>query len=188
MQSHWLKKPELNYSKKVFDIVQFGSSIIEGKEPNDLDVAVIFRAVPVKEQISEAHEIKNQLKKFTNLSVHISSFDLYSLFNEGNFAREGILIYGKSLISGSYFSEKIGFVPKIHISYRLNDKEKKDKVRLNYILNGKGKKYGLLREYGGQIISPGLIEIEPSFEDIFTESVKKVTSNFEVKKLLLHKS
>ena len=38
----WQKKPKLNYSSDVFDIVQFGSSVMENSNPSDIDITVIF--------------------------------------------------------------------------------------------------------------------------------------------------
>lgn len=184
MQNYWQKRPELGYNKNIIDIVQFGSSVIEGKKPNDIDFAVIFKNISIKEQLNISQEIKLKLQKMAALPIHIISLDLYSLFNEGNFAKEGILIFGKSLISGKYFANKLGLLPKVHISYWLSDKSKKDKVRFNYLLNGKGKKYGLLRKYGGKILKPGLVEIEPCYENIFVEEIKKATPNFKVRRFL----
>src|SRR3989338_6258390 len=103
MQNMWLKKPALNYSKDILGIVQFGSSVIEGSKPNDVDIAVIFKCIPLKQQLEESQKIKKQLEKFSQLPVHIKSFDFYSFFNKGNFAKEDILFYGKNLISGDDF-------------------------------------------------------------------------------------
>lgn len=183
MQKLWQKKPKLNYSPDVIDIVQFGSSIIEGRTPNDLDLAVIFKKIPLKEQLEQSQNIKKEAQKFAEIPIHINSFDLYSLFNASNFAKESILFYGKSLISGDYFSKKLGFNPKIQISYSLDDLKKKEKVRFHYMLKGKKGNYGLLKKYGGGLISPGLIEINPEHEYIFTESIKKITLKFKIKKI-----
>jgi len=103
MQKLWQEKLKLKYSKEVFDIVHFGSSAIEGKEARDIDVAVIFNNLPLKRQIDEAYEIKRQLEKLTDKKIHISNYNLYGLFDASNFAREGIIFYGKSLTSGNYF-------------------------------------------------------------------------------------
>jgi len=183
-QKLWLKKPKLNYSKDVFDIVQFGSSVIENREPNDLDIAVIFYKISLKEQLNQAQEIKKQLKEISEIPVHVSSFDLYSLFDKSNFARENILFYGKSIISGNYFSEKFGLKPSIQIFYSLKDLEKKEKIRFNYLLNGKKGNYGLLRKYKGKLLKPGLIEIFPEYEEIFINSIKKITKDFKAVKTL----
>ena len=180
----WQRKPKLTYTKDVFDIVQFGSSIIEGKTPNDLDIAVIFHKIPLKEQLSQAQDIKKQLQRISNLEIHIKSFDLYSLFDKSNFTKDNILQHGKSLISGKYFSGIFGLEPRILIKYSLNNLKKKDKVRFNYLLNGKKGKYGLLKKHGGRLLSPGLIEILSEFEEIFLSSMKKIASKIEVIKVL----
>ena len=185
MQKLWLKKPILNYSEDVFDIVQFGSSVEEGKTPNDLDIAVIFNKLPLKEQLDQAQEIKKQLEKLVEIPVHINSFDLYSLFDSSNFAKESILFFGKSVIHGNDFVKRFGFSPKIQIYYSLEKLKKKDKIRFNYMLSGRGGEYGLLREYKGALLKPGLIEINPEYQNIFVNSIKEYKVDFKVKSVLL---
>lgn len=180
----WQKKLKLNYSKEVFDIVQFGSSVIEEIAPNDIDIAVIFKNISLKKQLEQSQKIKQQLSKELNLPIHIKSYDLYSLFDKSNFARENILFYGKSLISKDYFFKKLGFVPKIQIYYSLKDLEKKDKIRFNYLMNGKAGNYGLLRKYSGKLLKPGVIEILPEHKEIFIQNIKKLISNFKVLEIL----
>ena len=185
MQKLWQKKLKLSYSKEVIDIVQFGSSIMESSKPNDIDIAVIFNKIPLKDQLNESQKIKKQIQSLSSIPVHVKSFDLYSLFDSSNFAKENILFYGKSILSGDYFSKHFGFSPKLQISYSLKNLEKKDKIRFNYLMNGKKGKYGLLRKYGGHLLNPGLIEIYPEFEDVFIEAIKEITSDFKVKKTFL---
>jgi len=180
------EKSELSYDKGiVVDIVRFGSSAIEGNAPNDIDVAVIYQKIPVKEQLNHSQGIKKQLEKKFNLPIHIKSYDLYSLLDRGNFARESILFYGKSIITGDYFSKSFGMIPRLHISYSLSGLEKKGKVRFNYLLNGKGKKYGILRERGGKLLGPGLIEVLPEHENIFVSQMKGITPDIRVKRVFL---
>ncbi len=181
----WQKKLKLDYNKDVLDMVQFGSSMIEGTTPNDVDIAVIFQKIPLKKQLNQSQEIKNQLKKESELPIHINAFDLYSFFHEGNFTRENILFYGKSLITKDYFSKIFGLTPKIQISYELKNLEKKEKVKLHYTLKGKKGKYGLIKKYGGGLLNPGLIEIQPEYENIFLEEIKKITKNIKTKKVLI---
>jgi len=181
----WLKKQILNYSKDVFDIVQFGSSVEEGKTSNDLDIAIIFNKIPLKEQLNQAQEIKKQLEKLVEIPVHINSFDLYSLFDSSNFAKESILFFGKSIVYGDDFAKRFGLAPKIQIYYSLEKLKKKDKIRFNYMLNGRGGEYGLLREHKGELLRPGLIEIVPEFENILINSIKEFKIDFKVKKVLL---
>lgn len=180
----WQKKQKLNYSSDVYDIIQFGSSIIEGKTPNDIDIAAIFQKISLKEQLEQAQKIKKQLQQNSELPIHIKSFDFYTLFDKSNFSKENILFYGKSLISKDYFAKKFGFSPLIQVYYSLENLKKKDKIRFNYMLSGKKGKYGLLRKYGGKLSNPGLIEILPEYEEIFINSIKNVTHNFKLKKIL----
>ncbi|MEK6899152.1 MAG: hypothetical protein AABW79_03590 [Nanoarchaeota archaeon] len=183
IQNLWKRKLKLNYSSDVLDIVQFGSSITEEDNPNDIDIAVIFNKIPLKEQLGQAQEIKRQLERETKVPIHITSYDFYSLFDKSNFAREGLLFYGISLVSGKPLAERFDLKPRVQISYKLNSLEKKDKIRFNYLLNGKGGKYGLLRELGGSLISPGLIEINPEHEKLFIEAIGEITKDFAIKKV-----
>ena len=160
----WLQKQKLNYNKNVFDIIQFGSSTIENKLPNDVDIAVLFQKIPLKEQLAYSQEIKKQLQKITDLPIHIKSFDLYSFFDSANFTRENILFHGISLIDKKFFSEKLRFIPKIQIYYSLERMGKNEKIKFNYMINGKGGAYGLIRKYGGSLIKPGLLEVFPEYE------------------------
>ena len=185
MQKLWLKKPIISYSKDVLDILQFGSSVEEGENPNDLDIAVIFNKIPLKEQLDQAQKIKKQLEKFVEIPVHISSFDLYSLFDASNFAKESILFFGKSIITGDSFAKRLGFSPKIQIYYSLENLKKKDKIRFNYMLNGRGGEYGLLRKHKGVLLKPGLIEINPESENIFVNSIKEFKVDFRSARVLL---
>ncbi|MBI4154689.1 hypothetical protein HY498_01220 [Candidatus Woesearchaeota archaeon] len=159
--------------------------MIENNIPNDIDIAIIFQKIPLKEQLSQAQEIKNQLQKLINIPIHITAYDFYSFFNKGNFAKEDILFYGKSLISNNYFSKLFDLNPRIQISYFLEKLKKKDKVRFHYMLKGKKGKYGLLKAYGGELLNPGLIEIYPEYEKIFLNAIKQITPNFKLKKIFL---
>jgi len=186
-QKLWQKKLKLDYSNNVIDIVQFGSSVLEESKPNDLDIAVIFKNIQLKEQLEERQKIKNQLQKQVELPIHIESFDFNSFFDKGNFAREGILFYGKSLISGKNFSENLGLIPKLIISYVLKDLKKKDKVKFNYMLNGKGGSYGLLRKFSGKITYPGAVETAPEYENVFLKHMKKITNKISIEKVFVSK-
>jgi hypothetical protein len=183
----WQKKLELNYPKSVLDIVQFGSSL-QKENPNDIDLAVIFEKIPLKDQLAIGQAIKEQIEKKTNIPIHLKVYDLYSFFNEGNFAKESILFYGISIITKKYFSENFGMIPLIEINYSFEDKKKKDKVRFNYMLSGKKGKYGLLREYKGKLIKPGIIAIKPEHQQIFIDAIKKEKVNYAIKKIFAVKN
>ena len=183
MHKLWLKKLKLNYSENVLDIVQYGSSVMEDSQANDIDIAVIFNKIPVKEQLDESQMIKKQLMEISQLPIHIKSYDFYSLFDKSNFAGEGILFHGISILKKDYFSKIFGFMPRLYIFYSLDKLKKKDKIRFNYMLNGKGGKYGILRKYNGKLVKPGMIEISPEHENIFNDSIKEYISSFMIKKV-----
>jgi len=179
----WLKNLRLNYSSSVLDVVQFGSSVFEDSSPNDIDIAVIFDKISIRKQLDEAQKIKRQLQKKSSLNIHIKSYDLYSLFDKSNFAREGILFYGRSLISKDSFAKRFGLVPRVQIKYDLSNLEKKDKVKFNYALSGRGGSYGLLKKYKGILIAPKLIEVNPKHEIVFIDKLSKITDRLEVKRV-----
>jgi hypothetical protein len=173
----------LDYKNNIIDIVQFGSSTLEESNPKDIDIAVIFKESSIKVQLEERQKIKRQIEKLTELPIHIESFDINSLFSESNFARQGILFYGKSIISKKNFAEIFGITPSLQISYVLKELKKKEKVKFNYLLNGRGGNYGLLRKYGGKIIYPGVLETLPENELIFTKAMKEITDNIKLKRI-----
>ena len=183
-QNLWQKKLKLSYNENVIDIIQYGSSVIEEKTPRDADIAVLYQKIPLKEQLQLSQEIKIQLQKHYEKSIHITSFDLYSFFHKGNFAKEGILFYGRSLLTKDYFAKLFGLEPKIQINYSLQKLKKKEKIKFHYMLQGKSEKYGLLKKHGGKLISPGLIEIAPEHEHIFTERISSQIKDFNTKKVL----
>ena len=175
-----LEKQGLDYSDKVIDIIQYGSSVMESVEPNDIDIAVIYRSgTSLKEQLEESQKIKGQLRDRKELDV--KSFTIESLFEPSNFAREGIMLYGVSILNKRYFARLFGLDPKIHVKYNLSQLEKKDKVRLNYFLSGKREREGILKKSKGKILSPGLIEIPPEYEKVIVERLKTITDNVDVK-------
>ncbi len=187
MQRMWQKKLKLNYSKNVIDIVQFGSSVFEEKEARDFDIAVVFNNAPIKQQLEEAQQIKKQIEISSEKEIHISTFDLSTFFDNSNFSREGIIFYGKSLISATDFCRRFGLNPVLQISYSLKKLKKKDKVRFHYMLQGRAGKYGLLRKYGGQLINSGLIEFPPEYEEIFVKAIKEIISDFSLRRVLIVK-
>jgi hypothetical protein len=184
-QKLWQKNWKLNCSKDVIDIALFGSAILSSETTNDIDIVVLFKKIPVKEQLQQSQEIKKQIQEQSSLPVHIKSFDVDSFFDGGNFAREGILFYGKSVIKKQDFSENFGLSPKSRIYYALDKLEKKAKVKFNYLLSGRQGNYGLLRKSGGQLLAPGIIETSPENEHFFVEQMKKITKDIRVERCFI---
>jgi GTPase SAR1 family protein len=157
---------------------------VEDSNPNDIDIAVIFNKIPLKDQLNQAQDIKKQLSNESDKPIHINAYDYYSLLDVSNFAKENILLNGRSIITGEYFASRFGLTPRVQIHYSLKGMKKKDKVRFNYMLNGKKGEYGLLRKYGGRILKPGLIEVAPECREIFLDSIRKLSQDYYLKLIL----
>ena len=74
----WQKKLKLSYKKEVIDIVQFGSSVLEESEPKDIDIAVIFKKIPLKEQLEERQNINITLMR-VNQKLEDINMRLYKM-------------------------------------------------------------------------------------------------------------
>lgn len=183
MLKNLLKKPTQHYDQ-ILHIVQFGSSIQMGKEPNDIDIVVIYKTIPLKEQLDISQKIKEELQEQTAIPIHINSATYQTLFDQSNFAKESML-RGIDLETKYFFAKKIGFIPKIHIFYSLQKFEKKDKVRFNYFLHGRKNTHGYLTKEKGSLIKPGFISLNPIYEYEFFNAVEKSFS-FEKKIVLEH--
>jgi predicted nucleotidyltransferase len=181
MYKLWQKKLKLKFSNNVFDIVQFGSSTLDDSNPSDIDIAVIYQKIPLKTQLNESQLIKKQLKLLTNLDIHIKSYDLYTLLDPSNFAKQGILFNGISLLDKKPLANKFELYPFLYIEYDLSNLLKKDKVRFHYMLKGKGKFKGLLQKNKGELVKPGLIKINPQNKLVFEKSISLFNINFKMK-------
>src|SRR3989344_822837 len=111
--------------------------------------------------------------------------NVFDIIQFGSSTRENNLFHGISLIDKKFFSEKLRFIPKIQIYYSLERMGKNEKIKFNYMLSGRGGKYGLLKKYNGNLIRPGLVEISPNYENIFIEKISALTKKFRIKKVLV---
>ena len=172
MTSSFLVKKPTQHFEEVLDIIQFGSSIQKGRIPNDIDVAVLYKEIPLKKQLEISQKIKYELGKEFDIPIHIKSYTYETLFDPSNFAKEGIL-RGISIFTQTFFANRFGLEPKIHITYNLNTLDKAGKVRFNYFLNGKKGKHGFLQDSIGQLIKPGYVHLNPLYEFLFIEKMKE---------------
>jgi len=180
----WKKNLELSYDDTIIDIVQFGSSVKEGTEPNDIDLVVLFKDIPIKEQLNKAQNIKEQLETQSTIPIHIKPLTYKTLFAPGNFAKEGIIGYGMSLITKKPFSEQFSMKANTYITYSLQEKTKTEKVRVHYNLRGKKGEYGILREVQGTLVKPGMIKVAPQKEDAIIRYLEEEKVTYEKKVLL----
>src|SRR3989338_5720745 len=112
MQNSLLKylksESKKSLDKRIFDIVIYGSYVKSKKEPNDIDIVIVFFNESLNERLSFAQEFKNKLKeKIKNLDI--KAINLPELFDKNFLARAGITSEGYSLLTDSPFSLKMGF-------------------------------------------------------------------------------
>lgn len=70
------------------------------------------------------------------------------------FLNQVILLNGFSLISHKKFSERFSLIPKTQILYKLDHLDKKEKIKFNYLLQGRKGIKGLLEKEGGILLKP----------------------------------
>ena len=173
MSMLWQKNLQLPLDNAIIDVIQFGSSTIDGVTPNDIDIAVLFKDVPLKKQLEVAQDIKQEHEKTNPLPVHVKAYTYETLFSENNFARPGILGHGISILTKKPFAETLGLTAHIEFAYSLQQLTKTQKVRIHYQLRGKKGAYGILKKIEGDLVRPGLIRVpvstEKIVEDFFTE-------------------
>ena len=176
-------KSRLN--NKIFDIVAYGS-LVKGKyEPEDNDMAVIFKEGLLNERLEIIQQIKRRIK--TDKKLDIKGFLLADLFKPEFFGRSGIFFEGISLIDGKPFSNKIGFNGVVIFFYNLRNKSHTEKVKFNYLLSGRNNTEGLIRLFEGKQLAPGVFQLPIKNSIKFEEILKKNNVVFEKKNILVER-
>ncbi len=178
----WLKA-EIK-DKKIFDIVVYGSSVKGKINPNDVDIAVIFREGKLKERLEIIQKIKENI--VTDKKIDIKAIMLEELFDAGFFARSGIIFEGISIKDNKQFSNKIGFNSNTIFIHNLKDKTHTEKVKFNYLLSGRTEK-GIVRKLEGRQLAPGVIEIPVRNSLEFEEILNKHKISFNKMNILVEK-
>lgn len=158
-------------NKEVLDVIVFGS-FVKGKiNPNDIDIAIIFRNSNIK---------LKAIDKFHFSIISIEDFFIKHLSLINTLLREGYSVkYDK------YFSELFKFENKVLFSYELTNFNNSTKVKLVNMLHGKNQK-GLVEINGGVWVSRQVfitpIITETLFEDIF----KNFNCKYKKSYILIH--
>jgi len=167
----------------IFDIIIYGS-IIKGKlKPSDIDVMIIFLKGKLAERLDRLQEIKNKIKKVVDMKIDIKQMVLKDFFSPGFFARTGVLLEGFSIFNNKPFSETMGFKAFSIFSYTLSGLTHTQKIKIGYILKGRGSK-GLIEQLNGKRLGSGAIKvpIETSIE--FEEALQKNNIDYKKKNVL----
>lgn len=180
---NYLKSESKKFSdKEIFDIVLYGSSISK-ENPRDTDIAIIFFNKNLNERLNLSQEFKDKIKNKTH-NPDVKAINLSELFDKSFLARQGILTEGYSLLSNSWFSEKIGFTGYMLFTYSLTNLNHNEKTKFTYSLIGRTSK-GMIEISKAKSLGKGalIVPIENSF--LFEEFLKKWKINFKSKKILV---
>jgi len=168
--------------KTIFDIVVYGSTVKGKNKPNDLDLLIIFKTGSLKERLDKIQLIKRKIK--LNINLDIKGILWEELFQEGFFARAGIIREGISLFNSKPFAEKMGFKGNSLFIYNLKNKNHTEKVKFNYILSGRGGP-GMVKKLSGQHLTSGMIIIPVKNSLEFEEILKMHQINYSKKNILI---
>ncbi len=176
----WAREYQTN--KDIFDIVLFGSYTKGKKNPSDIDLAIIFKSLPLKDRLIFIQEMKKKLPQ--NIKYDFKGILLTELFDPAFFGRTGIVWEGLSLFNNRPFAQRMGFLPKALFIYDLKDKSHTEKVKINYILKGR-KREGMIQKLKGKHEAPGVVEIPFNNVLEFEDILKKQNIQFQRKNILV---
>jgi predicted nucleotidyltransferase len=162
------KKLYLKYKEEIDDIIIYGSALKGKKNPNDIDIIVLFREKVNKEA---EYSFRNALKSVTE-NTSVNSITINEL-KSGNFsATEGLYLEGYSLIRGKLLSEEMNLLGTAIIIYNVSKIKGSDRIRFYYALNGRDDSKGFASSVGAKRLADNVLlckynkieEIKPFFE------------------------
>ena len=140
-----------NYGDDIDDIILFGSYVKGSNEYNDIDILMIF-----KKKINKT--IETEFKNKLDIpKLDINSITLEELKGDGFIAKEGLYLEGKSLVSGKFLNEILGFTSIAFIRYDISKILGSSRTRLYYALYGRGGSQGFLKEIKARKYSDNII-------------------------------
>lgn len=165
-------------SEDIVDIILFGSAVKEKIQPNDIDIAIIFRKTIEKEI----------LRKFQNAlgeRYHISSLTIDQFFTKPHSLAKTLLFEGVSLTTNKKLSDNFNLKSSTLYKYDLKKEKPSKKVRFVYLLKGRAKNKGIIEQFNGNYISNSSFMIPVEKDEEMLEILKEWEIKFYRKKLLL---
>lgn len=172
-------------NKDIFDIVLYGSSIKSKESPRDIDIAIIFFNKNLKERLEIAQKFKKEIRnKIPNPDVQ--GVNLSDFLDPSFMARQGIFVEGRSIITNSPISEKIGFESYFLFTYTLKNLNLNEKTKFIYALLGRINK-GIVELTRAKSLGKGVFLVPVETSEMFSDFLKEWKINFELKKILISK-
>ncbi|MBU0457798.1 MAG: nucleotidyltransferase domain-containing protein [Nanoarchaeota archaeon] len=170
-------------SKKVIDVIVFGSLVRGKSKPNDFDICMILKEEQEKEAIDLVDSLAKSINE-NNLKVQVN-FLLEGNFVKGNNSLvKNLLVEGFSVKHNKELASVYGFRSKALFFYDIKKFKPSERVRFHYLLRGRYEQKGLLANYGAELVKDGLIEVPICCEDMFKEIFGNWKLDFKVKRVL----
>tara|TARA_Y100000034_G_scaffold87951_1_gene105500 strand:+ start:3370 stop:3942 length:573 start_codon:yes stop_codon:yes gene_type:complete len=168
-------------SKDIEDIFLFGSAVTGKYKPNDFDICIVF-----KEKVNRIilHDLNSEFEN-NKLNVHISSLTIDNFFKKSHSLVSTILREGISLLTNKPFASNFALKSHVMYSYDLTNLKKSNKVRFVYVLKGRNKEQGVVKEFKGKFIQPGIFILPNKFDKEMLDIFKIWKVKFSRKPIML---
>lgn len=175
-------------NKGVLDILLYGS-MVRGKEPRDVDFAVLVKGdVETNQKLTIAQEFKDEVKDLTEKDVDIKAVSFEDLIDPSFTARSGILSEGYSINNDKFLAESMGLKPHVNFTYSMNELTQSEKTMFHYTLRGRRGEKGILNKLNGIKLSRGSVLIPIQNSEEFKSILEKHKIDFEGRVCLLGRS
>ena len=154
----------------IVDVILFGSAVKGKVLPNDIDIAVLSKE-------------KNLFKM---KGFHVSTLNVEDIFKKTTPLITTLIREGISLKNERSVAEILGFKPRTMFTYKINDKNSSEKVKIVNTLRGRGNRNGLVKKFEGVWISKQVFLVPPSNELIFDEFFRRFRVKYKKFYLLIH--
>jgi predicted nucleotidyltransferase len=165
--------------KNIEDIVLFGSQV-KGKEfPADIDLCVIFKNKVDSEFLKELE------LKIKEVNVHVSSLSIDDFFKKPHSLVKTMIVEGESILTGNKISKNFGFSSYSLFSYNLSGLKASEKVRFVYLMKGRRKNNGVVKQLRGEWITDNCFILPIENEHDILMIFKKWNIEYKKKEALI---
>lgn len=160
------------------DIIVFGSFVKGKTAPKDIDICLIFRD-------SVDLDIVKDIQAIIGENFHISSLSANNFFNKKHNLAQTLLFEGVSARSGKRLNDIYSLDSYGLYYYDISDMKKSDKVRFVYLLKGRGKEKGIVKEFKGAFLVNGCFIMPVEKDGEMLEIMDKWGVKFKKKRVML---
>ncbi|MCC7573970.1 nucleotidyltransferase domain-containing protein [Candidatus Woesearchaeota archaeon] len=145
--------------KDLDDIILFGSLMRGKKNPEDVDILLVFKNKVSKDL---EYDLRKNLEKII-VNVSLLSKTKIQLIDEFFEAREGVFFEGYSLFREKFIAEERGFKSFGLFIYQTKNLSNSKKTNFYYVLNGRRSNKGMIEELEAIKLSNNLLLVELGF-------------------------